>query len=306
MDLTRLVRISAALPVRAAAAGVELATMPLRGAASVASSLAKNQPPARIAAEFFGATPSRRCWRGRGRAWIEVRGLDDSARGRELGAAVLAAVRAEPGVASAVLNYPLSRLVVSFDGQGPGLRALSDVVGAAEKRTPAKPRARSADLPGDAVVLAGRMVAVTANAAGLCVAAAGRALPWPRLPLGVAAPVIVIDYQPRLRRLLENRFGPAATDTALAVATAAAHTLTLSPSITGRRPDDATRQGRGVALRGTGLGRTRARTGPRRRVRRLVHRDQTHAGATRPGGAARRPQRARADGRRHDDRCADP
>ncbi|HME78124.1 MAG TPA: hypothetical protein VKI00_21510, partial [Mycobacterium sp.] len=42
-------------------------------------------------------TLTRHSWRGRGRAWIEVRGLDGP-RGNELGRAVVDAVLALPGV----------------------------------------------------------------------------------------------------------------------------------------------------------------------------------------------------------------
>ncbi|HZA12518.1 MAG TPA: cation-translocating P-type ATPase, partial [Mycobacterium sp.] len=247
MDVTQLLRQSAALPLRAAAAGVSvtssvvgtavsggvaLATTPAREAAGLVSSLANGDSPARIAAEFLGGTPSRRCWRGRGRAWIEVRGLGDREGGRVLGARVVKAVRAHPGVESAVLNYPTSRLVVSLNADAPSLRALCELVASAEtdasKSEPARHPAR--DLPGDPIVLAARMVALTANVAGLGVALAGRAVPWVRLPVGLAATVTVVDYQPRLRAVLENRLGQSVTDTVLAVAGAAVYTITQSPT----------------------------------------------------------------------------
>ena len=75
-------------------------------------------------------------------------------------------------------------------------------------------------------MLAGRLIALAATCAGLCAALAGRAVPWARLPAGAAAPVMVVDYQPRLRRLLESRLGANVTDTALAVASAGVYTAT--------------------------------------------------------------------------------
>ena len=57
-------------------------------------------------------TLTRHSWRGKGRAWIEVRGLDGP-DGDELGRAVVDAVLARPGVTSASLNRPLSRVVVT-------------------------------------------------------------------------------------------------------------------------------------------------------------------------------------------------
>ena len=172
--------------------------------------------------------------RGAGnRLWIEVRGLGDSRCGRQLAESVLDAVRAQPGVASAQINYPLSRVIVGVDDDGPSMRTLCDVVAAAEKRareSHAEPhRDQPTELPADGVVLANSMVAATASAAGLCAAVAGRALLWPRLPAGLAAAVTVVDLQPRLRRLVEDRLGFSAADTALAVAASAVYTLTQAP-----------------------------------------------------------------------------
>jgi cation-transporting P-type ATPase I len=244
MDVSRLLRQSAGLPLRVASrcaataisGGVALATIPVRGAASLVSGITDIELQAGLAAEFLGGKPARRCWRGGDRAWIEVCGLHDAQRGRELGDAVLASVRDHPGVASAVLNYPLSRLVVSTRADGPGVHTLCDLVAAAEKRwresahAAAQPERRVV-LPGDPIVLVGRLVALTANTAGLFVAITGQVVPWPRVPLAIpAAAVNIVDYQPKLRQLLENRFGSSVTDTALAVAGAAAYTVTQSPA----------------------------------------------------------------------------
>ncbi len=177
-------------------------------------------------------TLGRRCWRGESRAWIEVRGLD-GARDGELGRAVLDAVRAHPGVTSASLNYPLSRVVVGIRDRDVSLRDLCRIVEKAEqpeKRSRTTKKTPRTTLPGDGVVAATRAVTVAANAAGLGVALAGRALHWPRLPMAVLAGVVAVDYQPRLRRLLEDRIGGPATDTVLTLATAAAETVTQAPA----------------------------------------------------------------------------
>jgi cation-transporting P-type ATPase I len=205
--------------VSAAEAGVNIAAIPLREGARA------------LSGDFSHETLSRRCWRGQGRAWIEVRGLA-GARDGELGQVLLDAIRVHPGVTSASLNYPLSRVVISISGQDTSLRDLCRIVDAAEKRCRRKKVTKDspATLPGDGVVLATRTVAVAANAAGLGIALAGRALRWPRLPLGVLAGVIALDYQPRLRRLLEDRIGGPATDTVMTLATAAAETVTQSPA----------------------------------------------------------------------------
>ena len=185
-------------------------------------------------------TLTRHSWRGKGRAWIEVRGLDGP-DGAELGLAVVDAVLARPGVTSASLNRQLSRLVVTLDGNQTSVRELCRVVDDAEKNwrpvDPARQRsgvtsARPKALPGDGLLMTIRTATATANAAGLGIALAGRAMRWPRLPAPVAAATSLLNYQPALRRLVENRLGQPATDNTLILVTAAVHLGTFSlPSL---------------------------------------------------------------------------
>ncbi len=179
-------------------------------------------------------TLTRHSWRGRGRAWIEVRGLNRPG-GAELGRAVVDAVLGLAGVTSASLNRPLSRLVVGLDGDQTSLRELCRVVGETEKRcrstdTTKRVNARSEPLPGDGLLLVTKAVGVGATAAGVGAAVAGRMLRWPRLMYGFEAAVVAVDYQPRVRRLLEDRIGQSATDTLLSLAMTAAHVVELSPA----------------------------------------------------------------------------
>ena len=204
--------------------GVALATMPVRGASAVLDGVADIPSAGQLVRELVGGKPARRCSRGAGRVWIEVHGLQDP-QNRAVGERVVSALRARPGVRSAKLNLPLSRVVVSLDDEAPAVAELCEVVGAVEQAAGVA-RRRPIDLPGDSQLLATRLVALTATSAGLCAALAGRALLWPRLPIGTAAAVTVVDYQPRLRRLLENRFGTGATDAALAVGTAGVYAVT--------------------------------------------------------------------------------
>jgi len=214
--LTTVVQATTAL----AQEGLHIAAIPLREGARA------------LTGDLPHETLSRRCWRGESRAWIEVRGLDDAGSDElgELGRAVLDALRAHPGVTSANLNHPLSRVVVTISGQDASLRDLCRIIDDAEKRCRSTKKASATALPGDGVVAATRAVTVAANAAGLGIALAGRALGWPRLPIGVQAPVVAVDYQPWLRRLLEDRIGGPATDTVLTLAMAAAETVTLAPA----------------------------------------------------------------------------
>jgi cation-transporting ATPase I len=204
----------------AAAAGVGLTTMPARRAAALMSSAPVGESLARVAGELVGGKPSRRSWRGGNRCWIEVRGLDNTDVGQQLAAAVLDAVRNEPGVAVAQLNHAVSRVVVWVDDDGATLAELCDVVSRAEDkaRTAAgdPPRQPATDLPADDVVQARAVATVAVNAAGLATALVARALSWPRLPAGLAAAVTVVDFQPRLRRFVEDYLGPANADTAVA------------------------------------------------------------------------------------------
>ncbi|BCQ10806.1 potassium-transporting ATPase ATP-binding subunit [Mycobacterium heckeshornense] len=201
-----------------ASAGIGIATMPVREGARV------------LSRGLSGATLTRHCWRGDNRAWIEVRGLTGP-DGDELGRVVLDGVAAQPGVTAARLNRPLSRVVVDIDGERVSLRDLCRAVADAEARYPRPPRdrsARPASLPGDGLLLATRMATVSANAVGLGAALIGRALRWPPMPNAVVAAAVVATYQPRLRRLLEDRIGRPAADTVLELAMAAAETMTLS------------------------------------------------------------------------------
>jgi len=175
-------------------------------------------------------TLTRHSWRGRGRAWIEVRGLNGPG-GDELGSTVVDAVLALPGVTSASLNRPLSRVVVGLGGDQSSLRELCRAVDEAEKRCRSPVNvARPEPLPGDGLLLATKAVGVGATAAGVGAAVAGRLLRWPALNYGFEAAVVAVDYQPRIRRLLEDSIGQSATDTLLSLAMTAAHVIELSPA----------------------------------------------------------------------------
>ncbi|ULN52417.1 cation-translocating P-type ATPase [Mycolicibacillus parakoreensis] len=204
--------------VSATAAATEVATRPARELTTM------------VSRGVGDVLAGRRSWRGNGRAWIEVRGLRGES-GRELGPAVLAAVADAPGVHAAQLNYPLSRLVLTVDDTV-ALRELGQRVGAVERRYrhTAGRAERAVGLPGDGLVAAARVVTAGANTVGFGVALAGWVMRVPPLPASVEAVVAALSYQPRLRELLEERLGPAGTDTTLAVAMAVAHTVTVAPA----------------------------------------------------------------------------
>lgn len=200
---------------------MDIAAIPLREAARA------------LSGDVTPETLGRHCWRGGDRAWIEVRGLDDTGA-TELGPTVVDAVLAHPGVTSAKLNHPLSRVVVGLENPDVSLRDLCRAVEHAEKRCAAthKPRhhAGGPSLPGDHVVLATRALTVAANAAGLGIALTGRAMRLPPLPAPIAAGITFFDYQPALRGLLEDLIGGPATDTVITLVQATSQTLSQSPT----------------------------------------------------------------------------
>ena len=126
------------------------------------------------------------------------------------------AVLAHPGVTSVSLNHPLSRVVVAIDGPDFSLRDLCRMVDG--RRKALRPDVKGASvharsLPGDGVVLATRAVTVAVNAAGLGIALTGRAMRLPPVARRRLRRSWLVDYQPGLRRLLEDRIGGPATDT---------------------------------------------------------------------------------------------
>ncbi len=198
-----------------ASASLDLAAIPLREGAKI------------LAGERSDLT-SRRSWRGAGRAWIEVHGLDDP-DGADIGAEVLEALRAEPGVTSVRLNRPLSRVVVEI-GDHVSLADLCAKVEAVEKSTELT-ATETAALPGDGLLLATKGAMVGANAVGLAIATVGSAMRWPAAPKIVDAAASVARYQPLVRNALASRIGPAKTDRVLSLVSLGSHVITMSPAI---------------------------------------------------------------------------
>ncbi|WP_078058413.1 HAD-IC family P-type ATPase [Mycolicibacter icosiumassiliensis] len=206
-----------------ASAGLQVAALPVREAARM------------LSGEATTATLTRRCWRGENRAWIEVRGLTESP---ELGQRVLDTLVAEPGVVSARLNRPLSRVVVELavDGEQVSLNDLCRLISGVERGYRSEGAAASTDaapatvLPGDGLLLMARGVMVGVNAAGLAIAVAGRALRLPQAPITVDAVAALANYQPWLRQQLADRIGRGPADTVLSLISTGARIATLSPA----------------------------------------------------------------------------
>ncbi|CAJ1504835.1 HAD-IC family P-type ATPase [[Mycobacterium] kokjensenii] len=200
-----------------ASASLDLAAIPLREGARI------------LAGEPTDLTTDRRSWRGAGRAWIEVRGLDDPDGGDAVAEAVQAALRARADVTSVRLNRPLARVIVEIGDDVP-LAELCAAVRAAEQ-SEALTDTGAAALPGDGLLLAAKGAMVGANAVGLAIATTGSLLRWPAAPKIVDAAASVARYQPRIRGFLESRIGPGRTETVLSLASLGSHVITMSPAI---------------------------------------------------------------------------
>ncbi|MEQ0548244.1 hypothetical protein ABLO18_13455 [Mycobacterium tuberculosis] len=220
-SITAATAVSATLAKTGVGTGMKVAIIPLRAGAKA------------LSGELSRETLGRNCWRGERRAWIEVRGLR-SGGDDELGRVVLNAIQAHPGVGSASLNYPLSRVVVAIDDPDTSLRELCRIVDDAEKAERHRHPDQAADqlaqspgsLPGDGVLLAVRAVTVAATPAGRGLGVGGRAPPLPPL---IEAAVAAVDHQPLLRRLLEDRQARRRPPPSLSWPWPP-HTVTLSPA----------------------------------------------------------------------------
>lgn len=73
-------------------------------------------------------------------------------------------------------------------------------------------------------------ISAVASGVGVGVAVAGRTLMLPRLPTGVSAVLAAVDYQPKVRALVEGRLGTQAADAALSLGVATIYALTQAPA----------------------------------------------------------------------------
>jgi cation-transporting ATPase I len=193
--------------------GIGLVTAPLRmAAAATRMAVSSGETIAGMAVEALGGPPKRRCSSKGPRHWIEVCGLDTD-DGTAIGADVLAALRATPGVRKASLNTPVSRVVVTVDEEGPTSAQLCDIVAEAERAsTPPEFRPKPASLPGDDAVLVARTAAAAVAAAGFGLAVTGSVLRLRRLSDILSVPPTVLDHIPAVRTQLEQRLGPDGAD----------------------------------------------------------------------------------------------
>ncbi|SEG05113.1 cation-transporting ATPase I [Thermomonospora echinospora] len=242
-----LLRSAVGLVPRAAATAVAL---PVRAARALPAPPRPPLPPVprprsldlpRLAehaelANLVGRRRRRRVWSDRGRAYIEVRGLRAGRDGRAQ-EAVRRAVQCVRGVNWAEVNAVTGEVLASFDEGAVSTDQLVDAVRTVEE-THGLAEGTEEDLPGYGhpaarAPVTAEAIMLAADCTAFAVGVAGRLLHWPRVPRGVRAAVALVDSQPALRRILEDRLGRHGTELALTLTTALVHGLTQDPGSMG-------------------------------------------------------------------------
>jgi len=176
---------------------------------------------------------ARRSWVGRTRAHIELRDLSQS----EL---LLFAERVRAAFGELVrirgveLNAPLRRLIVAFDDDAYTLSELLAVVEQAE-RAAGVDNARFKDEmwehPGDSETIERLLLGLCADALGAATALSLKFSPLPASRIGgtLGSLFSIAQTTSRLRKPLDDRFGPQRSDLMLDLAAAAAHAAAQRP-----------------------------------------------------------------------------
>jgi cation-transporting ATPase I len=176
---------------------------------------------------------TRRSWLGKQRAHVQVR----EARGSErtaLARALAADVGSLPGVRSVRLNGATGRAVVELDAGGP---ALEDIVAAVQQAEQSAGLGRAGfrdtawEHPADVEAAERLIVALCAEALGVVMGTALRfsLVPASRVSGTFASLLQIVQTSPRLRRGLDERFGPLRADLSLSVGAALAHGIAQRP-----------------------------------------------------------------------------
>jgi cation-transporting P-type ATPase I len=176
---------------------------------------------------------ARRSWMGRNRAHIELRDLSQ-AELVSFGARVRPALGELVRVRSVELNAPLRRLVVSFDDDAYTLSELLAVVEQAERAAGvenAQFRDEHWEHPADVESVERLLVGLCADAVGTITGLGLKFSPVPALRVAgtLGSLLSIAQGTARLRKPLDERFGPNRADLLLDVAAAAAHSAAQRP-----------------------------------------------------------------------------
>ena len=190
--------------------------------------------PARQALSWLGNAEGRKNRRVAvtgNRAHIEVRGYHQAGRGA-LHLDVKGALEKLHGVDWAEVDGVLGRVIVLFDPASVNIDDLVETLTEVEEDHDVQaerfPHDR-ADHPADPEPLQRHTFAIAADVLGLGMATAGQALQLARIPGEVPGFVTLIDGQPRVRRLLEDRLGRPGADMTLALGAAFTQALSQGP-----------------------------------------------------------------------------
>ncbi|HXK18650.1 MAG TPA: hypothetical protein VNG33_12655, partial [Polyangiaceae bacterium] len=170
---------------------------------------------------------ARRSWVGRTRAHIELRDLSQSEL-HEFSERVRSALTELVRVRTVEINAPLLRLVVSFDDDAYTLAELLAVVEQAERAAAVENahfRDEMWEHPGDAETIERLLVGLLADGLG---AASGLALKFSPVPVSriggtLGSLLSIAKSTSRLRKSLDERFGPQRSELILDLAAAAAN-----------------------------------------------------------------------------------
>ncbi|MGE5131565.1 MAG: HAD-IC family P-type ATPase [Gemmatimonadota bacterium] len=181
------------------------------------------------AADMGRRRTRRRVWSRGGRAHIEVRGLTGSGPAhRQLARAVTAALSSHKGVHWAEVNAATAQVLIDFDEEQADPDTLLDIVEAVEQAHGTQDGTFSWSAPAhpaDDGPLAVAATALAADAVGMATAVTARMLRLTPLPRGVRTPLAFAQAQPRLRRAIAERAGPAGADLLLTLGNAVTHGL---------------------------------------------------------------------------------
>lgn len=172
--------------------------------------------------------------------------MPDGSGSADYAAVVEETIGSLAGVARTQLNWPLSRLVVDLDENGPAVEQLVQMVDAIERvfAEPADRREPSCesgpekvgsslvlDIPGDAAEIVNRVSLLAAKVTALGVSLVLQAARAPRLPRAWAAATTFAEAQPDVRRIFERALGRSRADAVLALGTSVTQSLGHTPSV---------------------------------------------------------------------------
>ncbi|MFZ5850399.1 MAG: HAD-IC family P-type ATPase [Actinomycetota bacterium] len=174
---------------------------------------------------------TRRCAGANGWAHLEVRGAHRPDLPAGFRRAVEAALLAVDGVRRAELNGALGRVVVELDESLVAVDDLLDVLDEVESAYGfgQEPFPADTEHPADREPLVRQGAALAGDLLGAAGGLAGRVFRLPALPTEAVSVLSVFEHVPRLRRTVEDRLGPAATELGLAWAQAALSAAAQGP-----------------------------------------------------------------------------